>query len=99
MISHNQMLFSTRTQDELDPFDTLQSLLPVCEKYKCIGHHFDPSLGGMVYTFAESEEDIHQSVNKLLRKWEISLWPNETNWEAAFERAKKSLASVNEIIS
>lgn len=99
MISHNQMLFSTRTQDQLDSFDTIQALLPVCEKYKCIGHHFDPSLGGMVYTFAESEEDIHQSVNKLLRKWEISLWPHETNWEAAFERARKSLASVNEIIS
>lgn len=97
-ISHNQMQFTTRTQDVLDPFDTLQNMLPVCENYKCIGHHYDPSLGGMVYTFAESEEDIHQTVNKLLRKWEISMWPKETSWESAFEKANIAMASIEQII-
>ena len=97
-ISNNQIQFTSRSQDQLDTFDQILELAPTCKDYKCIGHHYDPTLGGMVYTFAEAEEDVHLTVNKILRKWEISFWPDEKNWQEAFDQARKATATIDEII-
>ena len=98
LISNNQIQFCSQTQDELDAFANILELAATCHDFKCIGHHYDPTLGGMVYTFAQSEEDIHQVVNRLLRKWEISFWPGEKNWKEAFDQARKAMATIDEII-
>lgn len=98
-LSQNEMTFSRSQETELSLISDYHRYEEALGDFRCISLHYDSVLKGTVLNFASADEDIHFTMNKVIKKLEASFWPSELTLPEAMKNAETISQAVKGLIS